>query len=120
MIDVSRTMVVDVDDTILTTVNRDYANSKPIVEVVSKLREAKSNGWTILLHTARGMGRSNGKIELVQEEVVNEITSFCSKWDVPYDEIIVGKPWAAMYVDDKALRPDEFANLDLNNWSPRL
>ena len=88
--------------------------------VVSKLREAKSNGWTILLHTARGMGRSNGKIELVQEEVINEITSFCSKWDVPYDEIIVGKPWAAMYVDDKALRPDEFANLDLNNWSPRL
>ena len=120
MADVSKTMVVDVDDTILTTENRDYANSKPIAGVVSKLREARLNGWTILLHTARGMGRSNGQIELVQEEVINEIASFCSKWGVPYDEIIVGKPWAAMYVDDKALRPDEFANLDLNNWSPRL
>ena len=108
------------DDTILTTEDRDYPNSVPIWPVIHKLREAKLNGWTILLHTARGMGRSNGQIELVQEEVINEIASFCSKWAVPYDEIIVGKPWAAMYVDDKALRPDEFANLDLNNWSPRL
>jgi capsule biosynthesis phosphatase len=34
---------------------------------------------------------------------------------IPYDEIIVGKPWCGFegfYVDDKAVRPDEFATLE--------
>jgi hypothetical protein len=55
------------------------------------------------------MGRSNGNIEAVREEVTNEITSFCAKYDIPYDELLLGKPWAAYYVDDKAMRPEEFA-----------
>ncbi len=113
-------MVIDVDDTILTTVNRDYANSRPIAGVVDKLREARSKGWHIILYTARGMGRSNGHIELVEDEVVHEIASFCAEWNVPYDELMVGKPWAAMYVDDKAVTPKQFANIDLDNWKPQL
>lgn len=115
-----RTMVIDVDDTILVTTNRDYANSVPKEDVVSKLREAREKGWHIILFTARGMGRSNGDIESVREEVTREIESFCSRFCVPYDEIMLGKPWAAMYVDDKGLRPDEFANIDLDTWSPKL
>ena len=117
---VAKTMVVDVDDTILTTENRDYQNSMPVFGVVGKLREARAKGWHIILFTARGMGRSKGNIELVREEVIAEVTSFCAKWDVPYDEIMVGKPWAAMYVDDKALRPNEFEQIDLDNWKPQL
>ena len=34
--------------------------------------------------------------------------------EVPFDEIYVGKPWCGhegFYVDDKAIRPDEFAKL---------
>ena len=116
----AKTMVVDVDDTILTTENRDYANSAPVFGVVGKLREARAKGWHIILFTARGMGRSNGNIELVREQVIAEVTSFCDKWDVPYDEVMVGKPWAAMYVDDKALRPNEFEQVDLDNWKPQL
>jgi capsule biosynthesis phosphatase len=116
----ARTMVVDVDDTILVTQNRDYANSVPKEDVVSKLREARDKGWYIILFTARGMGRSNGNIESVREEVAQEIESFCSRFCVPYNEIMLGKPWAAMYVDDKGLRPDEFARIDLDTWSPKL
>lgn len=117
---VAQTMVVDVDDTILVTKDRDYDNSTPIVDVIAKLCEAKEAGWHIILFTARGMGRSNGNIESVREEVTQEIESFCSRFDVPYDEIMLGKPWAAMYVDDKGLRPDEFAKINLDEWSPRL
>jgi len=120
MAKVSKTMVVDVDDTILTTKNRDYENSQPINPVVNKLREARSQGWHIILFTARGMGRSNGNIELVKDDVINEIQSFCSKWSVPYDELMVGKPWAAMYVDDKAVTPKQFVDIDLDTWSPQL
>lgn len=116
----ARTMVIDVDDTICVTFDRDYANSRPISYVISKLREAREKGWRIVLHTARGQGRSNGDIESVRDEVIAELTSFCERHDVPYDEIIIGKPWAAMYVDDKALRPNEFATIDLDEWAPKL
>ena len=117
---VAKTMVIDVDDTILVTKNRDYDNSVPVLPVIEKLREARSLGWHIILFTARGMGRSNGNIESVREEVTREIESFCSRFDGPYDEIMLGKPWAAMYVDDKGLRPDEFAKIDLQEWAPKL
>jgi capsule biosynthesis phosphatase len=105
----NKTIVMDVDDTILTTINRDYENSKPKPEVVKGMRKLKEAGWFIYLHTARGMGRSNGNIESVAEDVFAEVESFCKKFDVPYDAIQVGKPYGAVYVDDKAMRPEEFA-----------
>lgn len=107
--DSKKTIVFDVDDTILTTVNRDYANSKPKEEVVKGLRALKKAGWYIILQTARGMGRSNGDIEVVREQVTKEIEEFCFKYNVPFDKLLLGKPWAALYIDDKAMRPEEFA-----------
>ena len=107
--DPTKTIVFDVDDTILTTKNRDYENSQPKMEVITGMRAMKEAGWTIILHTARGMGRSNGNIESVRQEVIEEIEKFCTKYDVPYDTIMIGKPWAAYYVDDKAMTPSQFA-----------
>lgn len=107
--DPTKTIVFDVDDTILTTKNRDYENSQPKMEVITGMRALKKSGWTIILHTARGMGRSNGNIESVRQEVIEEIEKFCTKYDVPFDSIQVGKPWAAYYVDDKAMTPSQFA-----------
>ncbi len=107
--DPRKTAVFDVDDTILTTVNRNYANSQPKEEVIVGLRELKKAGWRIVLHTARGQGRSGGNIESVREDVTREVETFCAKYDVPYDELILGKVWAAYYIDDKAMRPEEFA-----------
>jgi len=109
--DPKKTIVFDVDDTILTTVNRDYENSQPRGEVIQGMKTLKERGWTIILHTARGMGRSNGDIESVREEVIDEIEKFCDKYDVPFDEIQIGKPWAALYVDDKALTPEQFSKV---------
>jgi len=39
------------------------------------MRELKSNGWKIVLHTARGMGRSNGNIDLVADQVMELLNS---------------------------------------------
>jgi capsule biosynthesis phosphatase len=107
--DPKKTIVFDIDDTLLTTVNRDYDNSQPKEEVIVGLRKLKEAGWRIVLHTARGQGRSGGDIESVREDVTREIEVFCAKHDVPYDELILGKVWAAYYIDDRALRPEEFA-----------
>ena len=109
LFDPNKTIVVDIDNTILTTINRDYDNSQPMMEVIVGLRELKKAGWRIVLHTARGQGRSNGNIDLVREDVTREVETFCSKYDVPFDELILGKVWASYYIDDRALRPEEFA-----------
>ena len=106
--DPTNVIVTDVDDTILFTENRDYENSRPNVPVVEGLRKLKEKGWKIILMSARGMGRSNGDIASVSVEVTAEIQKFVDKYDVPCDEIILGKPWASYYIDDKAIRPDEF------------
>lgn len=109
-----KTLCVDVDDTICFTENFDYTASTPNEPVVAKLREAHARGWRIVLHTARGQGRSGGRIETIADEIHAEIADFCTRFDVPFDEIVVGKPLARWYVDDKALRPAEFVELDLS------
>jgi len=104
---------VDVDDTICSTVNRDYANSEPIMPIVEKLRQAKAAGYQVVLYTARGQGRSDGQWETVADEVLGEVVAFCERHAVPYDRIVLGKPWAKWYVDDKAIRPNEFLDIQL-------
>ena len=54
-----------------------------------------------------------GKINAV---TVPGIIEWLDRNDIPYDEIHVGKPWcenSGFYVDDKAIRPDEFKRLTL-------
>ena len=44
------------------------------------------------------------------------IIDWLKRHDIPYDEIHVGKPWCGsdgFYVDDRAIRPDEFVRLSL-------
>jgi capsule biosynthesis phosphatase len=43
------------------------------------------------------------------------IIEWLDRHKIPYDEIYVGKPWCGFdgfYVDDRAIRPDEFLSLD--------
>lgn len=104
----NKTIVFDIDETILTTKDRDFINSEPIKPVVKKMEILKQHGWKIVLHTARGMGRSEGAIEDVYTEVEKEIKHSLEKHQIPYDELILGKTWAALYVDDKAMTPEIF------------
>lgn len=108
-----KVLCVDVDDTICFTTDRDYPNSTPNQPVINKLREAHALGYTIILHTARGQGRSNHSIAAVYDEVMAEIIEMCSRLEVPFDQIVLGKPLAILYIDDKAMRPDEFVEMQL-------
>jgi len=108
-----KVLCVDVDDTICFTQNRDYERSVPNTPMIEKLREARGLGYTIILHTARGQGRSNNNVASVADQVFDEIESFCKRFDVPYDDIVLYKPLAILYIDDKAIRPDEFLRMEL-------
>ena len=107
-------IIIDLDDTICFTKNGDYLNSEPKKEVIAKLKEYKENDFQVVIYTSRNMRSFKGNIGLINVKTLPNIINWLDKNEVPYDEIIVGKPWpyfGGFYVDDKAIRPDEFVKL---------
>ena len=107
-------IIIDLDDTICSTKNGDYENSIPKENVIKKIKEYKNLGFEIIIYTSRNMRTYKGNVDLIKANTLPIIIKWLEKFDVPYDEIIVGKPWPSFggfYVDDKAIRPDEFVNL---------
>lgn len=107
-------LVVDVDNTICYTHNGNYKNSTPNLEVITKLKEYKNDGFTICLYTSRNMRTYSGNIGEINKNTLPILIEWLNKFDVPYDEIYVGKPWCGkdgFYIDDRAIRPKEFISL---------
>lgn len=108
-------LVMDLDDTISFTTKGDYANAEPDLEVIKKLRSYKEQGFDIVIYTARNMRTYEGNVGRINANTLPIIVEWLNQHEVPYDEIITGKPWCGFdgfYVDDKAIRPSEFKNLD--------
>lgn len=104
-------LIMDLDDTICSTVNGDYRNSMPDLDVIQKMNEYREMGFTIAISTSRNMRTYAGDIGKINAKTLPLIIDWLGRHNVPYDEIIVAKPWCGMegfYVDDKAVRPSEF------------
>ena len=107
-------LVIDIDETICTTLLGDYKNSQPDLNVINKIREYKKMGFEICFYTSRNMRTFENNIGKITAQTLPNIVNWLNQHDVPYDEIVVGKPWCGFegfYVDDKAIRPDEFVKL---------
>ena len=107
-------IIIDLDDTICSTKNGDYENSIPKEKVIKKIKEYKNLGFEIIIYTSRNMRTYKGNVDLIKANTLPIIIKWLEEFDVPYDQIVVGKPWPSFggfYVDDKAIRPDEFINL---------
>ncbi|MBC2689521.1 capsular biosynthesis protein [Pseudomonas kielensis] len=105
-------IIMDLDDTICSTKDGDYAKSTPKPEIIAKLRDYKALGFEIIISTSRNMRTYSGNVGKITANTLPIILEWLKQHDVPYDEIYVGKPWCGnegFYVDDKAIRPDEFA-----------
>ena len=107
-------LIVDLDDTICRTIDGNYNQSLPDLDVIEKLRQYKLNGFEIVISTSRNMKTFSGNIGKINSITLPIIISWLNENNVPYDEIFVGKPWCGtegFYIDDRAIRPDEFVNL---------
>ena len=107
-------LIFDLDDTLCTTQNGDYANAQPITEVIEKLRGYHRQGFTIVINPSRNMRTYQGNIGAINKNTLPIIIDWLRRHDIPYDELYVGKPWCGFegfYVDDKAIRPDELVKL---------
>ena len=104
----------DLDGTICYTRKQgeSYLEVKPIPGAVKTLQRLKKEGHYIIIMTARNMAtHSNnlGKIIANQAPIVFE---WLKKHEIPYDEIHFGKPLADFYIDDKAIRLEDWEILN--------
>lgn len=109
-------LVVDVDGTLcdIKGEGESYDDLTPREDMLAKLREYQSRGYGICLFSSRNMRTYGGSIGLINKHTAPQLLRWLEKWDVPYDEIIFGKPWPrekGFYIDDRAIRPDEFLDL---------
>ncbi|UJZ94018.1 HAD-IIIC family phosphatase [Photobacterium damselae subsp. damselae] len=110
-------LIVDLDGTITQANTSDYKNVKPALDVIEKLREYHQQGFEIVISTARNMRTFEGNVGKINIHTLPSIVEWLEKYDVPYDEILVGKPWCGhdgFYIDDRAIRPSEFTNFTLD------
>ena len=101
-------LIVDLDGTLTMADTPDYRNVLPRVDVVEQLRIYKDDGFEIVIFTARNMRTFDGNVGKINVHTLPIITEWLDTHQVPYDEIIVGKPWcgkSGFYIDDRAIRP---------------
>lgn len=116
-------LVVDLDSTITLGDTSDYRNVSPNLEVIKQLVSYQEQGFTITIFTARNMRTHEGNIGLINVHTLPIIIEWLAKNSVPYNEIIVGKPWCGkegFYIDDRAIRPSEFTSMSFEEITELL
>ena len=113
------TIIFDIDGTICPIKKKEekYEDLIPYSSIVEKIKEYRSEGFKIILFTSRNMKSYNGNIGMINANTAKILLAWLDKWDIPYDEIIYGKPWPTengLYVDDRAVRPNEFMKYSLD------
>jgi capsule biosynthesis phosphatase len=108
-------IVLDIDGTLCKEKDgaTSYSSVLPNLDIIARLKEYKKENFYIILYTSRQMRTYKNNIGQINANTLPLIIDWLKRYDVPYDEIIVGKPWCGFkgfYVDDKAIRPDEFLN----------
>ena len=102
------TYVFDIDSTICTATQGDYATAKPLkkrIEIINELYEA---GHIIIFQTARGMGRSDNNIGYANRAFYELTRQQLLDWGVQFHSLFLGKPAGDFYIDDKGIKDEDF------------
>jgi len=92
---------VDIDGTICSvTEGHDYEKAQPFFDLIKVVNCLYDCGHRIIIHTARGMASGNDYKGITEKQL--------KEWGVKYHQLIMTKPNCHVYIDDKAMRPDEF------------
>lgn len=97
----------DLDNTLVTypQIPGDYSTVNPIYNMIDLARKMKEEGHTIIIYTARRMETHKNNVGAVIRDIGRVTFDTLDKFDIPYDELIFGKPIADIYIDDRAINP---------------
>jgi capsule biosynthesis phosphatase len=109
-------LVLDLDGTLTIEGSAErYEDVLPRLEVIEQVRRYAGDGFRVIIMTSRNMRSFNNSVGRINAETLPVAIAWLKRHGVPFDEIHVGKPWCGpggFYVDDKAVRPSEFRDLD--------
>jgi len=83
----------------------DYSTCEPLERNIRFLRKLKADGHTIIIYTARRMKTHGGNVGGVIADIADITIESLKKFEIPFDEIYFGKPYADFYIDDLAVNP---------------
>lgn len=90
----------DIDGTICYTQESNYQLSTPIKERIAIVNKLHEEGHEIHFFTARGAATGIDWRELTERQL--------NEWGVRYHKLIMGKPHADVFIDDKAVNDHVF------------
>jgi capsule biosynthesis phosphatase len=93
------------DNTLFTEplIKHNYLTVKPIIKNIEYLKFLKNLGNYIIIYTSRGMDIHNGNIGLAMKDISKITYETLEKYEIPYDEIYFGKPYADFYIDNNSV-----------------
>lgn len=101
--------VFDIDGTICTKKDEDdYKDSRPMQARIAFVNKLYESGNHITYFTARGMGRHNNNQLLAIQEFYTVTQTQLESWGAKYHNLVLGKPSADLYVDDKGISDEHF------------
>jgi capsule biosynthesis phosphatase len=105
----------DLDNTLVTypKIEGDYTTVEPISDTINYLKKLKEKGHTIIIYTARRMRTHGGNIGGVIADIGKITIDTLHKYNIPYDELYFGKPYAHYYIDDLMVNPKTDLNKTL-------
>ena len=95
------TYCFDIDGTLCDQQSSDYSRAEPYKTRIARVNALFDEGHRIVLFTARG---SKSGIDWSAATTLQ-----LEQWGVRYHQLILGKPHADFYIDDKAIHPNDFS-----------
>jgi histidinol phosphatase-like enzyme len=111
-----KTYVIDIDGTICTKTEGhgyDYSTATPYSTRIEHINRLYADGNTIIYFTARGMGRSKDNTAIAYEECYEVTKQQLTRWGAKFHRLVLGKPYADFYIDDKGINDIDFFNDEL-------
>ena len=90
----------DIDGTICTNTDGDYEHAVPFKEIIERINGLYDLGHRIIFFTGRGSSTGIDWQDFTKKQLKD--------WQVKYHELIMGKPYADLYIDDRGIRAEEF------------
>lgn len=92
---------IDIDGVLCNNLpEADYKNRTPYRHRIDKVNELYDQGHTIKIFTGRGSKSGINWRDFTERQL--------KSWGVKYHELIMGKPYADFFVDDKAINITDF------------
>jgi hypothetical protein len=100
--------VIDIDGTICSKTDGDYTKSEPFEDRIHLLNKLYDEGNTLVYFTARGMNTFNDDSIKANDKYYSFTKKQLDDWGVKYHSLVLGKPSADIYIDDKGISDYDF------------